>query len=131
MSKTKNLGGRPAKTLTSEQVEQVEALASVLSFEQMADYLGMAKNTLYAIAERQPEVVERYKKGKAKAIGKVARGLLQKAMDGDTASMIFYLKTQAGWRETMHVDNTSSDGSMSPPKRVEISFVGAASQATE
>ncbi len=30
----------------------------------------------------------------------MANGLLQKARTGDTASSIFYLKTQAGWRET-------------------------------
>lgn len=33
--------------------------------------------------------------------------------------------------QTAKIDHTSSDGSMSPPKRVEISFVNAASQATE
>ena len=57
-----------------------------------------------------------YKKGKARAIGTVAKGLLQKARDGDTASTIFYLKTQAGWKETQVIDNKSSDGSMSPAK---------------
>ena len=49
---------------------------------------------------RDPDIAERYKRGKAKAIAHVARGLLQRARDGDTVSSIFYLKTQAGWRET-------------------------------
>ena len=49
--------------------------------------------------ERDPAVYERYKKGKARAIGAVAQGLLKKARDGDTTSAIFYLKTQAGWKE--------------------------------
>jgi len=30
------------------------------------------------------------------------------------AAAIFFLKTQAGWRETQVVDNVSSDGSMTP-----------------
>lgn len=111
---SKNKGGRPPKKLTEEQIIQVEALGSVLSLEQLADYLGMSKTTLYAIMERQPEVSVRYKRGKAKAIGSVSQGLLKKAMSGDTASAIFYLKTQAGWRETQTLDHQSSDGSMSP-----------------
>jgi len=124
-------GGRPKVTLSDEQVAQVEALASIMSLEMIADFLGISKVTFYAIMERQPEVSLRYKRGKANAIGSVAKSLLAKARSGDTASMIFYLKTQAGWRETQNMNHTSDDGSMSPPKRVEISFVNAASQATE
>ena len=100
---------RPRKQLTDEQLAQVEALGSVLSIEQIADYFGIAKNTFYAIMERQPHVSERYKKGKAKAIGSVAKGLLQKAQSGDTASAIFYLKTQAGWREQKEEKSDTAD----------------------
>lgn len=102
-------GGRPRKKLNSEQLSQVEALGAVLSIEQIADYFGMAKNTFYAIMERQPGVSERYKKGKARAIGSVAKGLLQKAQSGDTASAIFYLKTQAGWREQKEEKSDTAD----------------------
>lgn len=47
-------------------------------------------------------------------VSAVAGRLFKKAMSGDTASMIFYLKTRGGWRETQTVDNISSDGSMTP-----------------
>jgi len=113
---TTNKGGQPQKTLTPEQVAEVATLAAVLSQEQIADYFGISRPTFAAICERQPEVLLQYKKGKARAIGTVAKGLLQKARDGDTASAIFYLKTQAGWKETQVIDNQSSDGSMSPVK---------------
>jgi len=113
---TTSKGGQPQKTLTPEQVAEVATLAAVLSQEQIADYFGIARSTFALICERQPEVLGQYKKGKARAIGTVAKGLLQKARDGDTASAIFYLKTQAGWRETQVIDNQSSDGSMSPVK---------------
>ena len=33
-------------------------------------------------------------------IAKVAGSLVKKALNGDTTSAIFYLKTQAGWKET-------------------------------
>lgn len=81
------------------QMAQVEALASVLTLEQMSDYFGIARNTFKAVCERQPEVLEHYKKGKAKAISNVAKNLLTIANEGNLTAIIFYLKTQAGWRE--------------------------------
>ncbi len=90
---------RKRKVMTKEELSQVEALSSVLSSEQIADYFGIGRTTFYEIMERQPDVSVRYKRGRAKAIGTVAKGLLQKAQNGDTASSIFYLKTQAGWKE--------------------------------
>lgn len=101
---------RPAKKLTDEQKSQVEALAAYLTQEQIADYFGMGKTTWYALLERDPEVSERYKRGKAKAIGAVAQGLLQKARDGDNTAAIFYLKTQANWSETQKLEHSGPDG---------------------
>ena len=86
--------------LTPVQKQEVETLAALLNQDQIADYLGIGRTTVHAIMGRDPEVADRYKRGKAKAIAHVANGLLQKARGGDTTSMIFYLKTQAGWRET-------------------------------
>lgn len=112
------------RVLDNEEMAQVEAMASVLTSEQIADYLGISRATFYEIMERQPDVAGRYKKGKARAIGSVAKSLYKKAIDGDTASMIFFLKTQAGWREVNRVDMTSSDGSMaSKPDRIVITGV--------
>ena len=111
-----NKGGRPPRVLTDKEITQVEALGAVLSLEQLADYFGISRVTFYAIMERQPDVSLHYKRGKAKAIGLVSQGLLKKAREGDNSAMMFYLKTQAGWKETSVVDNTSSDGSMTPTK---------------
>ena len=102
--------GKSQKTLTSEQKAQVEALAACLSIEQIADYFGISKVTFYAMMDREPEISERYKRGKSNAISGVANSLLTKAKAGDTASAIFYLKTQAGWRETAHIEHTGKDG---------------------
>ena len=109
-----NKGGRPIIELTDEQVIQVKALAQYLSKEQIADYLGVARSTFDAILERDEQVFIHYKKGKATAVANVAKGLVQQAIEGNMTAAIFYLKTQAGWKETQVVDNTSSDGSMTP-----------------
>jgi hypothetical protein len=88
------------KTLTEKQKAEVETLAAFLSIEQMADYFGCSERHMQNIMDRDETIRASYKRGKAKAIGKVAQGLLQKALAGDTTSSIFYLKTQARWRET-------------------------------
>ena len=115
--------GRPPKTLTDEQRAQVEALAAYLSQDQIADYLGTSRPTFAAMIERDPDISLRYKRGKAKAVGAVAQNLIQQARDGNVTASIFYLKTQAGWKETQGVDHTSSDGTMNPPNVIKI--VGA------
>jgi hypothetical protein len=106
----KNKGGRPLIELTEEQKAEVETLAAVLSTEQIADYFGIGRTTWFAILDRDPEVSELYKKGKAKAVGFVAQNLIQKARGGDLGAQIFYLKTQAGWKETQKVEGPGSDG---------------------
>jgi len=97
-------GGRPIVEFDQSQIAQVEALAAVLSKAQMADYFAISENTFRAIEERQPEVFEAYQKGRGKAIASVGSNLISQARKGNTAATIFYLKTQAGWRE----DNQAS-----------------------
>lgn len=92
-------------TLTEQQKAEVETLAAVLTAEQVADYFGIGRRTFYAMMQRDEEIAARYKRGKAKAIGVIAQGLINKARAGDTTSMIFFLKTQAGWRETSQIEH--------------------------
>lgn len=108
--------GRKAKELTDEQKAQVEALASCLSQEQIADYFKIGKTTWFAMIERDPEISERYKAGKAKVIRDIANTLIEQAKKGDKAAAMFYLKTQAGWRETTHIDHSNTDGTLNPLK---------------
>ncbi|MFB6349469.1 hypothetical protein ACFBZI_08550 [Moraxella sp. ZJ142] len=110
-------GGRPLTTLDDKQIAQVEALASVLTIEQIADYFGISRKTFYAIMERQPEVSTHYKRGKAKAIGSIAQNLLTQAKEGNLTAIIFFLKTQAGWREQ---DNTELEKVQAQPTTIVI-----------
>jgi transcriptional regulator with XRE-family HTH domain len=98
------------RVLTSDERVQLEALAQYLTQDQIADYLGISRPTLAAILDRDEEAALRYKRGKARAIGAVASNLIDKARKGDTACMIFFLKTQAGWRETNRTEITGADG---------------------
>ncbi len=96
-------GGRPPVVFDEAKVSQVEALAAVLSKKQMADYFGICENTLRKVEQNQPEVYEAYQKGRGKAIAGVGTNLLTQARNGNVAAAIFYLKTQAGWKED-HVE---------------------------
>jgi Tfp pilus assembly pilus retraction ATPase PilT len=117
----KNKGGRPLVVLSPEQIAEVQTLSAVLSQEQIADYFGIGRTTFHEVMKRQPEVSEQYKKGKAKAIASVASNLITSARDGNTASQIFYLKTQAGWREQEQV----SEVEVGNIQKVQIEVIGA------
>jgi hypothetical protein len=58
-----------------------------------------------------------------KTIELIGGNLIKKAMDGDTASMIFYLKTQAGWRDKQDINLSNEDGSLRPIGQLLIKFV--------
>lgn len=92
-------GGRPSVRFDEAQIAQVEALAAVLTKGQLADYFGISENTFRAVENRQIEVSEAYQKGRAKAIASVASNLISSARKGNITAAIFYLKTQAGWKE--------------------------------
>lgn len=104
MSKSKT--GRPPVVFSEKEILQVEKMAAVLSKGQLSDFLGVSENTFREIELRQPAVSAAYKRGRAKAIAGVGGGLIQQAMEGVTSASIFYLKTQAGWKETTAVEVT-------------------------
>ncbi len=93
------VSGREPIQLSEAQKAEVETLAAVLSVQQIGDYFGIGRTTFFAIMNRDPAIAERYKRGRARAVGTIAQSLINKARSRDTASMIFYLKIQAGWRE--------------------------------
>ena len=91
--------GRPLVVFDDQQIAQVEALASVLTKGQLADYFNICENTFREAESRQPLISEAYKRGKSKAIAGVGSNLLSQARKGNVTAAIFYLKTQAGWKE--------------------------------
>ena len=106
--------GRKAKTLTDEQIGQIETLAAVLSLSQLADFFGMCENTFRKLQGEDRRIDEGYKKGKATAIAGVAQSLLKQAKAGNITAQIFYLKTQGKWKETHAVEVGGLDGAPLP-----------------
>ena len=123
--------GRPEITLTEDQIREVETLAAMGTTEEIANYFGISRATFYNMMDRNPEIYRRYKKGRAKVGFSIKGSLIKKAIAGDTTSQIFYLKTQCGWRETQHIDHSSSDGSMTPQTIERIFIDETSDQDTE
>lgn len=81
--------------------------------------VGTDQETIARVLDIDPKTLRKHYRDEldislAKANAQIGGVLFNKAKGGDTAAMIFWMKTQAKWRETSVVDNTSSDGSMSP-----------------
>lgn len=93
-------GGRRPTSLTERQIIEVEALAAMLSIEQISDYFGISHEGFATARKLQPEVERAYRRGKAKATVAIAQSLIKKARSGDVKAQQFYLKTQGGWKSS-------------------------------
>lgn len=92
--------GRPAFKFTDEQRNQVEKLAGYgVPHNDIAALVGdgIDADTLRQHFRKELD------QGRAKANSGVGQRLWQKAMDGDTASLIWWSKAQMRWREETNV----------------------------
>ena len=101
---------RPPRVFTAEEIAECQRLAPALTKQQLADYFGCCDNTLRAAMQRQPELSEAYRKGKALAIAQMAGSLQMKGLEGDVAAAKFWLSRQAGWTETKRTELSGRDG---------------------
>lgn len=89
--------GKPGMVPTDEEREMVEKLSGFgLQQESIAAMVrdGIHVDTLRSHFKRELEL------GRAKANGKIGKTLFDKAMAGDTGSLIWWTKTQMRWAET-------------------------------
>ncbi len=70
----------------------------------IADILGIDDKTLRLYYREELD------QALARANASVGGALFNKATKGDTAAMIFWMKTRAGWREKQEIDMTSNGG---------------------
>lgn len=100
----RKLGRRHEFELTQELVDQAELLSGRgLTYLQIADYMGITERYLYKLCNQHEGLKKALKSGKAKAISLVSGKLIEQIKHGDVKAMIFYLRTQAGWRDVSTV----------------------------
>ena len=80
----------------------VEAMSSYgIPQEDIAKVIGIDPKTLRKHYEHELDTAT------AKANAQVAQRLYSKCLEGDTTSMIFWMKTRAKWSESMNIDHTT------------------------
>jgi len=70
----------------------------------IARLLGITEKTLRKYYRDELDLA------KAKANATIGGALFNKAKSGDTTAMIFWMKTQAGWKETSIVEGSGPNG---------------------
>jgi len=103
------MAGRPKFQITEEIIKQVEELAAQgLSQEQIGSVIGCSPDTICRKKKEYKNFAEAIKRGQHKGIANVTNALFQKAVAGDNAAMIFYLKNRdrENWKDK--IDNTHS-----------------------
>lgn len=100
----------PRKEISID-LDKVEELAQVCdSEEEIALALGVSYSTLRRRKADSERFEQAIKRGKAKANVFVGGALMEKIRNGDTASIIFYMKSRCGWKETNRTELTGQDG---------------------
>ena len=104
---------KPPHEPTRSQREMVQLYAAVgTRHDDIARVLGIDPKTLRKHYRNELDLAA------VRANATIGGALFNKAKDGDTASMIFWMKTRGGpgWRERQDVNHVSEDGSMSPTR---------------
>ena len=82
--------GRPAITFN---LEELEALARRgLSYEQIAQSLGINFKTLASHRKKNPEIQNTIDKGRAVGVAAVSNALYESAVSGNLGAQVFFLK---------------------------------------
>lgn len=91
--------GRRRIQLRPEQQSAIERMAGLgLTQKDIAHVLGVSRSTLQRWLDDE-NVRWHYERGRAIAKETMAQRLWDLAMNGDTASLIFWLKAQARWSD--------------------------------
>ena len=101
----KNKRGRPQNLPTATTRNKIYNLSIVgTRYEDIALIMGINNDTLKKYYSEELE------KGRIEANAAVAGTLYEKAKQGDTPSMLFWLKTRAGWSEKNTTELTGEGG---------------------
>ena len=103
--------GRKPFVATDAERKQVEALAGV---GLPHDQIGALLRDGVCVDVVRDNFAKELKAGKAKASAKIGQTLFNRAIGGETAALIWWTKSQMGWKEKRDLDVTSSDGTLTP-----------------
>lgn len=114
--------GRPTKYTAASAKALYESLAAGDSVTQFAASQGVSKSTIYLWADTHPEFSDALTRGQ-EASQAFWEGQLREMMfsrEVNAPLVKLYFANRFNWTDKAEVDNKSSDGSMTPPTRIEI-----------
>lgn len=101
---------KKARRLDEKEIGQLETMGALrLPLDHCAAILGMSKVTLERCMKKNPAARDALERGKANASANIRQRAYEQAMAGNTTMLIFWLKTQEGWRENDRLE-ISGDG---------------------
>ena len=110
------------KTITKPPHAPTEATRQTVQLHTM---VGTNQTDIARVLDIDEKTLRKYYRdeldlAKAKANATIGGALFNKAKTGDTSAMIFWMKTQAGWRESTNIDHTTNGESINRVERVII-----------
>jgi hypothetical protein len=94
-----------------DEMKLIEELAPSLSKEQLAMRLGCCYNTLQAVFNRQPEMLDAYNRSLSDSADRMIKKLYNKGLEeGDFNSIKLWLSHRAGWTEKSRTEITGAEG---------------------
>lgn len=95
--------------------------ATGLSPDDIAQQIGIDKRTLYKHFRAELD------HGKATIVSRVGAQVVKKALAGDNAMMVFYLRNHGGdaWKDKQRHEHAGPDGQPLAPPNLVVSFLSA------
>ena len=109
------------KRTAEEVVQAVRGSGGILSH--IANKLGVSRPTLWAYVKKWPEVAQAIEDERESVLDLGETELIKAVKRQESWAICFLLKCQGkkrGWVEKQQMDHSSSDGTMTPPQRIEI-----------
>ena len=87
--------GPKPRIITSQLLEQIEIQASRgLSQQQIYHSLGISESWWYEAKQKNSDISDSFKKGKAKGLAEVSNAIYEQALNGSTGAACFFLKNR-------------------------------------
>lgn len=111
---------RPGLDIDENILLEIEEMAgNGLTEQQIHRYYGVGHNYWNKLKKQNKQVRRAIWKGKSKTIKFVSGCLMDKIRCGDLVAMMFYLKTQAHWREKTTINLKGDVKSKNPVLKIE------------